>query len=380
MILGIDASNIRLGGGVYHLVELLKAADPVSHGFDRVIVWGCSYTLDKIENRDWLEKVYISSLDKGFVHRLFWQTFRLKKLICQSNCDLLFSPGGSDATHFKPLVTMNQNMLPFEWRELARFGFSLMTLKFIILRFTQSRTFKQANGIIFLTQYACDGVQKVTDRLSGKTIVIPHGINDRFFIQPRPQRPKSEFTISQPCRLLYISTIDVYKHQWHVCQAVANLRQEGIPLVLDLVGPAGPAISKLKSKLAQVDPQQEYIKYHGTIKYEELHQMYLSADIGVFASSCETISLILLENMAAGLPIACSLKGSMSEMLENAGLYFDPEKPDEIAERLRQLINSDELRSDLAKAAFQKAKFYSWDRCARETFSFIADIAKNSST
>lgn len=40
MILGIDASNIRAGGGVTHLVELLRAANPSVHGFEKVIVWG----------------------------------------------------------------------------------------------------------------------------------------------------------------------------------------------------------------------------------------------------------------------------------------------------------------------------------------------------
>jgi hypothetical protein len=52
MILGIDASNIRGGGGVTHLVELLKAANPIQYGFEKVYVWSGKYTLDKIENRN----------------------------------------------------------------------------------------------------------------------------------------------------------------------------------------------------------------------------------------------------------------------------------------------------------------------------------------
>jgi hypothetical protein len=38
MILGIDASNIREGGGVTHLVELLRSVDPLVHGFSQVVV------------------------------------------------------------------------------------------------------------------------------------------------------------------------------------------------------------------------------------------------------------------------------------------------------------------------------------------------------
>ena len=38
MILGIDASNIRLGGGLTHLVELLDASDPVKHQFEKSLL------------------------------------------------------------------------------------------------------------------------------------------------------------------------------------------------------------------------------------------------------------------------------------------------------------------------------------------------------
>jgi glycosyltransferase involved in cell wall biosynthesis len=84
---------------------------------------------------------------------------------------------------------------------------------------------------------------------------------------------------------------------------------------------------------------------------------------------------ILLESMAAGLPIACSNMGPMPEMLGEAGVYFNPEQPDRIALAIRQLIDSRQLRADLAELAFQQAQLYSWQRCAAETFNFLAQVA-----
>jgi glycosyltransferase involved in cell wall biosynthesis len=84
---------------------------------------------------------------------------------------------------------------------------------------------------------------------------------------------------------------------------------------------------------------------------------------------------ILLEGMASGLPIACSDRGPMPEVLGDAGVYFDPEDPNDIARALRELIDSRELRSKLAKASFERAQGYSWLRCADQTFRFLADIA-----
>ena len=54
--IAIDASNIRIGGGVTHLIEILREADPATHGFEKILIWACAATLAKLEDRPWLEK------------------------------------------------------------------------------------------------------------------------------------------------------------------------------------------------------------------------------------------------------------------------------------------------------------------------------------
>jgi len=84
---------------------------------------------------------------------------------------------------------------------------------------------------------------------------------------------------------------------------------------------------------------------------------------------------ILLEGMAAALPIACSNCGSMPEVLGDAGVYFDPEAPESIARALRTLMDSPELSERLARTAGERARRYSWTRCATETFDFLGRVA-----
>lgn len=203
-----------------------------------MIIGGGSETLSSIADRDWLEKVAHPWLDRALPFRILWQRFKLKRLAEHSRSDILFLPGGSDASGFRPAVAMSQNLLPFEWRELRRYGWSRPTVKQAILRVTQSRTFRQADGVLFLTRYARDRVLEVTGRLRGRTAVVPHGIESRFSLAPRVQRTAQEFTRSNPCRLIYVSTVDVYKHQWHVAEATAQLRASGVAVTLDLVGAA----------------------------------------------------------------------------------------------------------------------------------------------
>ena len=376
VILGIDAFNIRAGGGVTHLAELLGAAEPSAHGFHRVIIWSSTKTLEHIDDRIWLTKKSDPLLDKGLFHRALWNRFRQQRVARQADCDVMFVPGGSNESGFTPLVTMSQNLLPFEWWELKRYGVTTYTLKLLLLRWAQGRTFEKADSVIFLTHYARETVRRVIGALPSDCPIIPHGINTRFMKPPRMQRPLEEFTTSRPCRVLYVSIVDVYKHQWHVAEAIAILRREGIPVVLELVGPPARGMSRLTSAMHRFDPFGTFIVYRGAIPYASLDEIYAKADMCVFASSCENMPNILLEGMAAGLPIACSQMGPMPEILDGAGVYFDPEDARSIAHSLRELVASPVLRARCARDAYARAQAYSWKRCADDTFKLFAQVAR----
>jgi len=377
LTVGIDATNLRRGGGVTHLVELLRAARPENQGIERVVIWGGGHMLNAVDDRPWLDKQRPIALEKGLLLRSLWQRYRLSQVARDAECDVLFVPGGNFVGDFHPVVTMSRNMLPFELHELKRYGWSIFTLKLLLLRLTQSRSYKKAEGLIFLTNYACQGVLKVTGKLPGEICTIPHGLNPRFIQAPKSQRPIEDFDFAKPYRVLYVSIIDQYKHQWVVVEAIAALRQLGIPVVLDLVGPAFPsALKRLKDAVNRLDPNNDWAFYHGAFPFDELNYQYSKADLGLFASSCENMPNILLETMASGLPIACSNRGPMPEVLGAGGLYFDPEQAEQVARTLRQLIESPQLRADLSQVSYRQAQQYSWRRCADQTFEFLVSIAQ----
>ncbi len=378
MTIGVDATNLRRGGGMTHLVELLAAAEPSRQGISRVVIWGGSQTLASLADRPWLDKRQPPELDQGLLVRSFWQRTQLSKVALEAGCVLLFVPGGSYVGRFRPVVTMSQNLLPFDHRELFRYGLSPLALKLLLLRWTQARTFRRADGVIFLTRAAKSSVLRVTGPLEAECPIIPHGLNPRFRLAPKGQHRIEAYDAKRPYRVIYVSIIDQYKHQWHVVEALASLRREGWPLALDLVGPAYPqALNRLQAAIARCDPHSEWVHYRGAVAYAELHALYAQADLGLFASSCENMPNILLETMGAGLPVACSDRGPMPEVLGEAGVYFDPERPEDIARALRELIASPSLRMEKATASYTTAKAYDWQRCADETFSFLAQIAKD---
>ena len=236
-----------------------------------------------------------------------------------------------------------------------------------------------ADGVIFLSEYARSMVMEKPNHLTGISVVIPHGVSKSFFQLPKIQKSTNDYSKSKPFRFLYTSTVDVYKHQWKVAEAISMLRQEGYPVALDFVGPAyKQELNRLKRTLNRIDPAENFITYHGAATYEKIVNYYHQADAFVFASTCETFGQILLEAMASGLPIACSNCRPMSDLLSDAGIYFDPEQPREIANALRCLFDDGSLRQSLAHKAYERAKEYSWKQCAHETFSFITKVKGHS--
>lgn len=88
-----------------------------------------------------------------------------------------------------------------------------------------------------------------------------------------------------------------------------------------------------------------------------------------------------MENCMCGaprLPIACSNRSAMPEWLGDGGMYFDPENPQHIARALQELTDSPELRTENARFSIEVAEAYSWARCAKETFGFVAGVTANS--
>jgi glycosyltransferase involved in cell wall biosynthesis len=374
MRIGIDASNLKRGGGLTHLSALLAHADPWDADLDRVIVWGSRATLERLAPRPWLTKANCAELEGSAAAQIFWRR-RVLPALAKAECDLLFAPGGLCTDRFHPVVTMSRNMLPFQWREAVRYGPSAMLGRLALLRRLQQRSFRTADGVIFLSQFAQDTVLRTTGPLPGRTTVIPHGVAESFFQPPRRQRSLSDYSAERPMRILYVSIVDVYKHQWQVAEAVARLRREGVPIAIEFVGDSYPkAGRRLRDTLRRLDPQQAFLTLREAAEHAALPQRYHTADLFVFASSCENLPNILLEAMAAGLPIASSSRGPMPEILGEGGLFFDPLEPESIAKSLRRLADDAGLRGRLAAGAYARAGEFSWEQCARSTFRFLGSI------
>ena len=319
-----------------------------------------------------MDLLEIPSLNQSLYKRLFWQQTKLGKL-AQDSCDLLFVPGGLYLWGFRPYVSMFQNMQIFESQERNREGFSKESLRLCLLKCAQSRTFRDASGLICLSEYASNHLTQYHSVITQTPVrLIAHGIKQ---IQSEHSVSVKKNTNTETLRLLYVSTVKKYKHQWNLIDAVGLLRKEGALIELHLVGGGDPqALNLMQDAIDRNKSDKNFIFYHGSLPYKETLEWYHKADMFVFPSTCENLPIILLEAMTAGLPIASSDRGPMPEVLKDAGLYFNPESVSSIKNCLRYMIENHDLLQSLAAKAKQYSQAYSWKKCADETFKFFRSV------
>ena len=373
--IGIDASRNRSGGARAHLAGLLTEGEPVKYGIREVHVWAYRSLLDSLPDLPWLVKHNPPELEQSLFKQMLWQRFRFSTEARVVGCKIVLNTDAGTISNFRPSVTMSRDMLSYEPGAIQRFGFSRARLRLILLRYIQNSALLCSDSVIFLTQYAAKVIQKSCGFLPSVTI-IPHGVGKEFknlnTLRSWPEAGE------RPVRCMYVSNAAMYKHQWVLVRAVAVLRKRGYDLTLTLVGGGkGRAQHLLLKEIALSDPGREFVHQMNYLPQKELPAELANSDLFVFASSCENMPNTLLEAMAAGLPIACSNRGPMPEVLGDGGVYFDPENANSIVEALEQIFQDPLLRSTIAQRAKTLSEQYSWERCANETFGFLVQTLKN---
>lgn len=377
MHIGIDASNLRSGGAIVHVVGTLNALykkQSASNDIPITTIWGARDLLAKLPDHDLLIKKTPFWVRLPFGLRFVWQICFSSCYIKKYGCNILFSPGGVlPLFPGIPCVTMSQNMLLFEPNEALLFGrFSLMRLKFFVLRLIQTFSFINGQGLIFLTQYARQEIKPRLGNSVAPSRIIPHGIDTRFFAPVRAGRGGG-FSASAPLRLLYVSPVLPYKHQIEVLHAVAGLRNQGRHISITFAGGLHGHYGKQFMKVLN-EQNDSALQFVGNVPQESIHALYHCHDAFVFASSCENLPNIVLEAMAAGLPIISSCKGPMPEVISDGGIYFDPYSLKSIANSIDRVYLDYEFSLKLAARAQENARRFSWHDTAKETYGFLTLI------
>ncbi|MBW3782373.1 glycosyltransferase family 4 protein [Aeromonas veronii] len=368
--IGIDASRNRSGGSKAHLIGVLNSIEPDGDEFIKIHLWTYKELANKISKKPWLVIHTPDEIEGNLLKQIFWQRFTLPKELRKNKVDILLSTDAGTVCRFSPSVVMSRDMLSFEDGEMARYFFSKSWLRLFLLKYLQIFSLKQSVGCIFLTNYAKSVISKYTGPLNN-AIVIPHGVSENF-----RQLPQDEIDIINP-KFIYVSNADKYKHQWHVIDAFYQYRKAtGKDAHLTLVGAGtGPCADKVLKAMSDFDDGSHSVTILDFIAHSNIPDLLKKNDIFIFSSSCENMPNTLIEAMASGLPIICSNRGPMPEVMSEKGIFFDPELPESLKAAMIEICSSKIIAREQAALAFDLAAKYSWNRCSKETLKYLIDTA-----
>jgi glycosyltransferase involved in cell wall biosynthesis len=127
---------------------------------------------------------------------------------------------------------------------------------------------------------------------------------------------------------------------------------------VSLVG-AGPAEARLRAAFAGLPAT-----FVGPLYGADLAAAYASADIFAFPSTTETLGLVALEAMAAGLPVVGARSGGIPDLVVDGttGLLFDADTAEDFMRQLGVLATDPTLRRRLGAAGRVRAEGWSWER------------------
>ncbi len=284
-----------------------------------------------------------------------------------------------DLVHFP----MNQQPILFNGKRVTT------TMDFTMLRFTRSGksplpvfwlkmagyrflfwwSNKKSEAIMTITDYVKHELEETYPFTRGR-ITTTH-LAGELPIAEKAVQPKA---VSQPF-IMYIGTAFPHKNLENLIKAFEILNTSQPELKLVLAGKREYYYEQLE-KLAEHSPARASVIFTGFVSDAELKWLYEHAEAYVFPSLSEGFGLPGLEAMAHGCPVVSSNATCLPEVYQDAALYFDPNSPEDMANKIQQVLDNPELSKELVAKGQKVLKQYSWEKTARETLAVYQKVLK----
>jgi len=288
--------------------------------------------------------------------------------------DVFFSPSHY-APRFSPVPTVISVM------DLAYLNFPEMFNKsdlFQLRRWT-SYSVKNAKKILTISNSSKNDIIKSYNAAPDKITVTYPGVKQFMSLSPQiyaMNQLKSKYKTSENY-ILFVGTLQPRKNIERLIEAFSLLLKnpslsadDGRSLQLVIVGKKGWLYEEILAAPKKFDIEDR-VKFLDTVADEELEVLYRHAVCFVLPSLYEGFGLPVLEAMHNNCPVVTSNISSLPEAGGDACLYIDPEDATDIANKLVQLTNDDDLRQELIKKGKKQLAHFSWEKTAKETLKVL---------
>lgn len=175
--------------------------------------------------------------------------------------------------------------------------------------------------------------------------------------------------------VLAVGTIEPRKNITGLLQSFHHLRTRYNvkDTALVLAGKKGWLYDEVGVKVAELGLTDSVI-FTGRVTDEELHELYVAANVHVHPAFYEGFGLPPLEAMACGTPTVVSNTSSLPEVVGDAGLLVDPNNFEELAVALHRLLTNPELHAEMREKGLRRAQCFRWHTAALQTLEIYKQV------
>jgi glycosyltransferase involved in cell wall biosynthesis len=247
------------------------------------------------------------------------------------------------------------------------------------LKISVARTVRHAAAIIAPSEFSRRRIARAYGIDDSRIAVVHNGVAPQFhpMAQPLAQRwVRETFGLAAPY-VLTVGDLQPRKNQIGLIRAFVRLLQQQpqLPHHLLLVGKENWHGSYVKAE-AKRSGYSSRILFTGFVTDEDLRRLYCGCDVFAFPSFYEGFGLPILEAMACGRAVACSEGSATGEVADGAAVLFDPNRIDDIAKALRDLLIDPDFRQRRERLGLQRAAQFSWERAAAETIGVYEKVTE----
>jgi glycosyltransferase involved in cell wall biosynthesis len=174
--------------------------------------------------------------------------------------------------------------------------------------------------------------------------------------------------------LLFVGQQEPKKNLRGLLESYRDLKQRlsSTPSLV-LAGARGWGTDGLAGDVRRFGLEQD-VRFTGYVEIGDLAALYSMADVFVFPSLYEGFGLPPLEAMACGVPVVCSDRGALPEVVGDAAVLVDPLRADELAGAIERVLTDGALRRDLVARGHARAATFTWERCVTATEDFYREV------
>ncbi len=238
-----------------------------------------------------------------------------------------------------------------------------------------AESIEKADGIICPSQFTKSEILRLFECREEKIKVIPHGVDETFKNEPEKgfiEIVKAKYSLPSQF-ILFVGNIEPRKNLENLIEAFSIVKEKFPEIKLLIVGERVLGFDRIKKKIEEKRLEGKVI-FTGYVENRELSVIYRLSSAFVFPSLEEGFGLPILEAMSSSVPVLASKTSSIPEVAGDCVLYFSPNSPSEIAEKLEMILRDEKLSMELTKKGKERAESFSWTKCAEETLEFYKEV------